>query len=217
MKRKYNKIPRKRGSDNPRKREHTETAEVLSNAGQVLHVQYDGKEALELKRRGTFMPYMIGKMLEVAKLGLTTEQIAFVFDITTPTLYRWMKENPDFRSMYDQGKWIHDHSVQTSLLKRATGYSYDEVKVVEGKDAFGRKYNYTHTTTRHVPADTTAMIFWLKNRHRNEWADVQHTHNSLAMSVDVKKTLELELLTEEERKMVASVALKQIASGNGNG
>src|SRR5690625_6486352 len=49
------------------------------------------------------------------------------------------------------------------MLKRAKGYEYEEVKTyIEESD--GKKKKKIEKTIKHVPADITAGIFWLKNR-----------------------------------------------------
>lgn len=57
--------------------------------------------------------------------------------------------------------------VENALLKRALGYEYMEERVeISEKD--GRK---VIQTTKTVPPDTTAQIFWLKNRRPDKWRD----------------------------------------------
>jgi hypothetical protein len=56
--------------------------------------------------------------------------------------------------------------VEQSLYRRAVGYSYDAVRIM------GYAGEYTHVPyVEHLPPDTTACIFWLKNRRRDLWRD----------------------------------------------
>ena len=56
------------------------------------------------------------------------------------------------------------------MLKRALGYTYDEVKeTYEGNQLTKRQ-----VVTKHVPADVGAMIFWLKNRRPQDWKSDYH-------------------------------------------
>lgn len=84
-----------------------------------------------------------------------------------------------------KGKAPVDIEVENALLKRALGYDYEE-KITEveevptGKfDAVGnpimKTKRHIKTTTRHVPADVGAMIFWLKNRRAEQWKDKPET------------------------------------------
>jgi len=160
-------------------------------------------------------PTIPSRLLILAELGLTQMQIASAFGVSIKTIESWLYKYEECKIAYDKGKWIHDFGVQKTLLKRALGYEYEEVRVTKGTDSLGREYNMTVTTTKHVKPDVTAEIFWLKNRHKGEWADVNRTEFTGNMNVNVNNTLKLDSLSEDERALVQSVALKQIASHNG--
>jgi len=97
-------------------------------------------------------------------------------------------------------------------LKRALGYEYKEEKTVEGKDSIGRPYSFKTTTVKHVVADTTAQIFWLKNRHKEEWADVKQTQHSGTVAMGASDILKLQTLSEEDLALVERVAIATLAS-----
>lgn len=102
-----------------------------------------------------------------ARDGLTDEQIASNMGINVATLYRWKKKECKICEALKKGKEVVDIQVENALLKRALGYDYQEQKVeVSEKD--GRK---VIQTMKHVPPDTTAQIFWLKNRRPEKWRD----------------------------------------------
>lgn len=102
-----------------------------------------------------------------ARDGLTDEQIAHNIGISRGTLYDWKKAYPDISNALKKGKDVVDIEVENALLKRALGYEYTEERVeISSKD--GRK---VIQTTKHVAADTTAQIFWLKNRRPDKWRD----------------------------------------------
>lgn len=101
-----------------------------------------------------------------ARNGLTDEQIAANMGICRDTLSEWKKKFPDISDTLKKGKEVVDIQVENALLKRALGYSYNEVTVEEGPDGIKRK-----TTTKMVVPDTTAQIFWLKNRKPDVWRD----------------------------------------------
>ena len=79
-----------------------------------------------------------------------------------------------------------------SLYQRAIGYVVETGKVVmvDGKPEF---FKYRE----HVQPDTTACIFWLKNRRPQEWrekSEVFFKHDAGAMSDDeLAKIIEGEL------------------------
>lgn len=74
------------------------------------------------------------------------------------------------------------------------GYSYDAVKIFQhnGKPV---KVPYVE----HVPPDTTACIFWLKNRKPEAWRDVKD-HN-------VRATVNRLELTDEQLLAIAAGAV----------
>ena len=158
---------------------------------------------------------MIMKMFEMAKLGLTQEKLALALDINIATLHIWMREYPKFRRSYEEGRDIYDNGVHLALQKRAMGYNYEEVKEFEGVDSLGRAYHYTTKVNKHVPPETTAGIFWLKNRHPTEWRDVHRAEINSNVNLNLNKTLKLELLSTEEREMIEGIAIKQISDMNG--
>ena len=163
-------------------------------------------------RRGLYNASFAIRMFGISQLGLTQQQTALAFGISVKTVELWLQKYPEFREAYEKGKDIHDHSVQKSLLQRALGYEYPETRTVEGVDSIGRPYKYTTTTTKHVVADTTAIIFWLKNRHKEDWADVKHTQHSGSVAMGASDILKLGTLSEADLAMVERIAIAQLAS-----
>lgn len=98
-----------------------------------------------------------------ARDGLTDDQIAKNIGINRDTLYRWKKAHSDISDALKRGKEVIDRQVENALLKRALGYTYDEI-TFEGDDEVKR-------VRKQVVPDTTAQIFWLKNRKPEEWRD----------------------------------------------
>lgn len=105
-----------------------------------------------------------------ARDGLTDEQISHNMGIAYSTLRVWRDKYPPISAALKRGKEVVDIEVENKLLKRALGYDYDEVKTVQ-KMVDGKKYVEKTTITRHVVPDTTAQIFWLKNRKPDAWMD----------------------------------------------
>ncbi len=102
-----------------------------------------------------------------ARDGLTDEQIAENIGITATTLYEWKNRFPEISEALKKGKEVVDIQVENALLKRALGYEYTEERI-EISDKDGRKVIQTVKT---VLPDTTAQIFWLKNRRPDKWRD----------------------------------------------
>lgn len=98
-----------------------------------------------------------------ARDGLIDEQIAHNMGITTKTLYEWKNKYGEISEALKKGKEVVDRQVENALLKRALGYTYDETTYEDGVE--------TKRVTKEVTPDTTAQIFWLKNRKPTEWRD----------------------------------------------
>jgi hypothetical protein len=113
--------------------------------------------------------------------GLTDEQIAHNLGISKDSFYKYKKEHSDFSDSLKRGKEVIDIEVENSLLRRAMGYTYEEVtkqplyNIVTGEPIRNDKGEHiiaiTKVVKKEVQPDTTAQIFWLKNRKPVEWRD----------------------------------------------
>lgn len=110
-----------------------------------------------------------------ARDGLVDTQIAENIGIAAGTLYDWKNRFPEIDEALKRGKEVVDRQVENALLKKALGYEYEEVKQIIEKDDQGRDRKKVEKVTRHIAPDTTAQIFWLKNRKPLEWRDRRET------------------------------------------
>ena len=116
-----------------------------------------------------------------ARDGLTDEQIAKNMGINRDTLYSWKKKYPDISDTLKKGKEVVDREVENSLLERALGGTHEVKKNIKVKrtyyDEQGRKCEKEEIKAVmeevYTPGDTTAQIFWLKNRKPEVWKDKQ--------------------------------------------
>ncbi len=101
-----------------------------------------------------------------ARWGLTEEQIAHNMGCSRKTLKEWKKKYSTIGAALKKGKEVSDFEVENALYKRATGYEIEETvtKTIKGKEV-------TETVKKKIPPDTTAAIFWLKNRRPDRWRD----------------------------------------------
>ena len=106
--------------------------------------------------------------------GLTQKQIADNLGINVDTLIEYKKKYPDFSEALKKGKEVVDIEVENALLKRALGYTITLYEEKVDKD--GCVHNLKKDV--HIPGDTTAQIFWLKNRKPKNWKDKQNTENT---------------------------------------
>lgn len=100
-----------------------------------------------------------------ARDGLTYEQMCEKMSISESTFREWRKKFPIFAQVIAKGQEIIDRQVEESLLKRALGFEFTEVT----QELVGSELKVTKTVKKYVPPDTTAVIFWLKNRKPEAW------------------------------------------------
>ena len=109
---------------------------------------------------------------QLARLGATEQEMADFFGIDKATLTRWKSRYPEFCTSLKRGRLPADAKVSEALFRRAQGFTYRETvfekigtkeEVIEGETVIQDLYR-KRVTTKIMPADTTAAIFWLKNR-----------------------------------------------------
>lgn len=105
-----------------------------------------------------------------ARDGLTDEQIAHNLGISLTAYYEYKNKYAEFTDALKRGKDDIDVEVENALLKRAMGYTYDEITYENGIEVKRVK--------KEVQPDTTAQIFWLKNRRPVAWRDKQDIEHS---------------------------------------
>ena len=117
-------------------------------------------------RPSGFRPEFAERARLMAKAGFTDMQMAEELDISIRTFYSWTARYPEFLQALKMGKEVPDEKIERTLFHKACGYSYETEKVVVDKGEVVRV-----KVVEHVPPDTTAMIFWLKNRRADTWRD----------------------------------------------
>lgn len=116
-----------------------------------------------------------------ARDGLTQEQISEKIGISRSTLNEWIKKYADIADSLKKGKEIADREVEESLFKKAKGFkieiqkpfklkkiTYDKKTLKKVKEEERVEYA---TEEVYIPPDTTAIIYWLKHRKPEVWAD----------------------------------------------
>lgn len=115
-------------------------------------------------RPSKYKPEMAEQAAKLCALGATDADLADFFKVSVSTLNLWKIEHPSFSESLKVGKAPADERVKMSLFHRACGYSHpeDDIRVVNGEIVIT-------PTIKHYPPDTTACIFWLKNRLPDEF------------------------------------------------
>jgi len=119
-------------------------------------------------RPSLYQPEFAGQAKKLCLLGATDKDLAEFFEVAESTIHLWKRDHPEFSESIKKGKVIADARVAEKLYQRATGYTCDDVHVSNYQG------NITITPIKkHYPPDTTAAIFWLKNRQKKTWRDRQ--------------------------------------------
>lgn len=136
-------------------------------------------------RPSTYQPEFARQAEFLCGQGATDNDLAEFFEVSERTLNRWKISVPEFAQAITAGKNGPDDRVQRSLFTRAMGFEYEEIQPVKLKeiiyDSDGKKKVSEKErvelvpVVKRVPPDTTAAIFWLKNRRKEDWRDV-HQH-----------------------------------------
>lgn len=129
-------------------------------------------------RPSKFKPEFVEQARKLAQLGATDREIADFFEVAESTLNLWKAENEGFSESLKVGKDVADDRVEQALYRRALGYSHDATKIHVSADG---KITEVPFTERYAP-DTTAAIFWLKNRRRDQWRDVNRSEVAVSMN-----------------------------------
>lgn len=133
---------------------------------------------------------------KLCMLGFTNEQLALAFDVSVSSIDMWIRVYEEFSRAIKEGREVADHEVVKSLYQRAVGYSHPEDKILVVDKAVE-----VVPTTKHYPPDTTACIFWLKNRQRANWKDVWRIETTDGKQVDLADEIakmDLSDMTDEE-------------------
>lgn len=149
------------------------------------------KNEVKKKSRGRKSEYReeyAEQALKLCLLGATDKEIAEFFSVSEQTLNSWKKKFPQFLESLKKGKAVADANVASRLYSRAIGYDAKATKFATNEGRITDKVEYIE----HCPPDTTAAIFWLKNRQPAKWRDKKEVENL------VKLGDELESMSDEE-------------------
>lgn len=121
-------------------------------------------------RPSSYKPEYAVQAGKLCKLGATDKEIADFFGVDERTVNRWKSEHLEFCQSLKEGKTLADAEVADRLYQRAMGYTHHAVKIAASPSGEHVSVPYVE----HYAPDTTAAIFWLKNRRPDLWRD-KHT------------------------------------------
>ena len=114
-----------------------------------------------------------------ARDGLTDSQIADRIGISDSTYYAWQLRFPEISDALKKGKAPVDTKIENALKDKATGYyvtvkkpiKVKTKKQLKDKGLIEEEHIEYVDEQIYIPPDTTAQIFWLKNRRPDKWRD----------------------------------------------
>lgn len=106
-----------------------------------------------------------------ARDGLTDEQICHNLNISVASLHNYKRDHLELLEALKRGKDDIDVMVENALLKAALGYNYTEEEISKATGEIVALQRTAHP-------NTTALIFWLKNRRPQQWRDKQELEHS---------------------------------------
>jgi hypothetical protein len=125
------------------------------------------------------------RAFKLCLLGLKDDEIAASFDISPRTLANWKDRHPEFMQALKKGKEQADADIANSLYHRAKGYSKKVIEPVVTKDGV-----IEIEKTIYYPPDTTAIIYWLKNRQPHKWRDKREIEGDIKHDIDPKQFIQ---------------------------
>lgn len=127
-----------------------------------------------------------------ARDGLTDEQIAHNMGINVKTLWIWKTKHSPICNALKNGKEVADRRMENALYERGLGGVHEVKKTFKLKRSYydeqGRKCEKEELVTAidevYIPGDTTAQIFWLKNRKPEQWRDKRQVEEKVEFESD---------------------------------
>lgn len=104
---------------------------------------------------------------QMTLVGANQTQVARLLGVAHDTISAWMRDKPGFSEAIKQARENADLEVEDALRKRALGFEHASEKIFCTKDGDIVRANCTVK----YPPDSTAALFWLKNRHPVRWRE----------------------------------------------
>ena len=137
-------------------------------------------------RPSKYKPEFVEQARKYCELGATYEELAKYFSVDVAQIKRWSHVHDDFRAALKVGKDAADERVERSLYQRALG------------------------------GDTTACIFWLKNRRSDLWRDKTEKDVNITRRVEPHEMTEDQIAGELARLEAQLAGAKAgVSAGNG--
>lgn len=146
-------------------------------------------------RPTVFRAEFIRMAAKACALGATDVDVAELLGVSVPTIDKWKQSKPDFLQALKAAKASADARVEQSLYRRALGWKHKAVKILAVANGANQGSSVEEIPyIEHYPGDTTAQIFWLKNRQPERWRDKHEVEHGLSSRL-------AELMTAAEERV----------------
>lgn len=135
----------------------------------------------EAGRPTLFKNEYIEQAYKLCLLGATDKDMADFLGVCEATINNWKINEPLFLESIKRGKEMADAEIAQKLYHRAKGYECPDIITASNQGII----TDIKQVTKHYPPDTTAAIFWLKNRQPAKWRDKQD------MDISIKEMPEI--------------------------
>lgn len=113
-------------------------------------------------------PEGLDQITNWAAKGCNNTELANNMGINRDTLYEWIKKYPDISDAIKNGRALSVQAIENKFFQTAFGGVEEVTEIVEEVtivDKNGKEHHVTNkkTTTRKLPPNVTAQIFYLKN------------------------------------------------------
>lgn len=126
-----------------------------------------------------------------AENGVTEEDIAKNCGVSYASFRNYKKSHLELEGALLAGRTVADLKVEGALFKKATGFLYKETRKNKKYDKdLGAYYTESQDTTRYVPPDTQAAIFYLTNRKSDDWKNKQNLNTEVTGELNLERLIE---------------------------
>lgn len=156
-----------------------------------------------------FRESMIPEVHQLARFGLTNEEIAEFYKIQRQTFEKYCHDIPELSDALQRGRLIDSLKVVDSLHRQALGYETTEYEEAEHIDRHGDIHTLKKKITKYVQPNVTAAIYLLKTRHGDKWMDIIRTEKTQNLNIMVKN-VDFSDITTEELMTLKKLGVKSI-------
>ena len=144
---------------------------------------------------------MAFRIMFLATEGLTLKKIAIGVGVHEETLYYWRRTKPTVAEALEKGRQQYTEKVEQAVLDSAVGYSHPAIHFAVADGAVIQT-----PYIKHYPPNVAAIKFYLTNRAKNRWADIQQIDGV----VQHKHTLDLTNLSTEQLDALETIGLVEL-------